>query len=405
MKASEFASVLYAKITADKRLLAGVLAAILIILSVGGYFGYQELAKRWAVPTVSGANFSLEYRKIPFDAPSLDISFSTDLDPASVTGKNVTLSPFVEGKTGIKDGNTVSYTLDKKLTVGEIYTFTIGADVRSQYGKEIGQEQVFTIEAIAGAQATKILPSGKLQNLGQNIIALFNIPVVALTNLDERDKLPCPLEITPKIAGRCQWTNGNVLEFIPDKPLEPATKYHLRVTNVPGLLYPLRGILENDIVTPELSVSTQTGAFDPRHMIIKTSAPVDADELAKNLTLTDAKTGSGTKIEVQIQGIKNEDQTVSETAFLITPKSGSLLYSSNYGVSVKKGLKPKYGTEPIASDFQVMAHSADFLSDSQVFRKIYDASGALSDTHEYTKEDAFIPSENVFFRQSFMEEI
>lgn len=396
MKVSEFFSALYAKITADKRIFAGVLAAILILLLVGGYFGYQELAKRWAVPMVSGANFSLEYRKIPFDAPSIDISFSTDLDPASVTNKNVTISPFVEGKGSIKNGNTVSYALDKKLTVGEIYTFTIGADVRSTYGKALGQEQVFTIEAIAGAEATKILPSGKVQNLGQNIVVLFNIPVVALTNLDERDKLPCPLEITPKIAGKCQWTNGNVLEFIPDKPLEPATKYHLKVADVAGLLYPLRGVLENDIITPELSVSTQTGAFDPRHMIIKTSAPVGADELGKNLTLTDMKSGSGTKIEVQ---------TVSETEFLITPKSGSLQYSHNYRVSVTKGLGPKYGTEPLASDFSVTARSADFLSSSQIFRKIYNASGVLSDTLEYTKEDALIPSQNVFFRQTFMEEI
>lgn len=103
--------------------------------------------------------------------------------------------------------------------------------------------------------------------------------------------------------------------------------------------------------------------------------------------------------------MKNEDGTVSETAFLVAPKSGSLPYSHNYRVSVAKGLKPKYGTEPLATDFSVTARSTDFLSASQVFRKIYDASGALSDTLEYTKEDAFIPSQNVFFRQTFMEEV
>jgi len=29
------------------------------------------------------------------------------------------------------------------------------------------------------------------------------------------------------------------LEFIPNKPLELATKYHLKVSDKPGLLYPL----------------------------------------------------------------------------------------------------------------------------------------------------------------------
>ncbi len=218
---------------ADKRILSGIIATFVILFSIGGYFGYQELMKRWAIPEVAGANFSLEYRKIPFDTKNIDITFSTDLDPTSLMTKNVTFSPFIEGKASVKNGNTISYALDKKLTIGEKYTFTIGSDIRSIYGKELGKEQIFTIEAISGAAATKILPSGKLQNLGQNLVVLFNIPVVPLTNLDERDKLPCPLSITPKVEGKCKWTNGNVLEFIPNKPLEMATKYHLKVSDIP----------------------------------------------------------------------------------------------------------------------------------------------------------------------------
>jgi len=48
-------------------------------------------------------------------------------------------------------------------------------------------------------KVTKILPEKNLDNLSQNIIVFFNIPVVALTNLEEKDQIPCPLEITPKI--------------------------------------------------------------------------------------------------------------------------------------------------------------------------------------------------------------
>lgn len=235
-------------------------------------------------------------------------------------------------------------------------------------------------------------------------MVLFNIPVVPLTNLSERDKLPCPLAITPKIEGKCQWTNGNILEFIPNKPLELATKYHLKVSDTLGLLYPLTNTLEDDIITPELSVSTEVNTFDPHQMIIRTSAPVDLTELAKNLTLTDVKMGTGTNMGVQIENVKYADKTMSEMEFLITSKSGPLLYSHNYGVSVKRGLKPKYGTEPLAKDFQVVARSADFLSSSQVFRKIYDSSGTLSDTSEYDSSHP-IPSQNVLFRQTFMAEV
>ncbi len=149
MKFLELMTTLRTRVVSDKRVLSGILATFVAILSIGGYLGYQELAKRWAVPMVSGANFSLEYRKIPFDAKSIDITFSSNLDPASLTNKNVTINPFVEGKASLKEGNTLSYALDKKLVIGETYTLTIGADIRSAYGKELGQEQVFTIEAIA----------------------------------------------------------------------------------------------------------------------------------------------------------------------------------------------------------------------------------------------------------------
>lgn len=228
--------------------------------------------------------------------------------------------------------------------------------------------------------------------------------MVPLTNLDARDKLPCPLEITPKVEGKCKWTNGNVLEFVPTKSLELATKYHLRVTNIAGLLYPLINTLEEDILTPELTISTDTNSFDPvRGLVIKTSAPVDETALASALTLTSA---NGDKIEAKIARVTDNLGIMSETDFIVTPRSGAFLYASSYGLQVAKGLKPKYGTEALATDFKVLARSADFLSSSEVYRKIYSASGELIDTRSYdTTTSPLIPSENVFFRQTFMAEV
>ena len=280
MRFPDFMTSLWEKISEDKRILSVTVALGVMILGVGGYFGYQQFHQRFAIPTVSGANFSLEYHKIPFDTKSIDITFSTEIDPASITTKNVTLSPVIDGRATIKDGNTISYTLDKNLTIGEIYTLTIGADIRSKYGNPMEEDQVFTIEAIAGAEATRILPAGRLDNLGQNIIVLFNIPVVPMTDLDERDRLPCPLTITPNISGKCKWTNGNVLEFIPDAPLVAATKYSLSVADTPGLLYPLHHTLTGEIITPPLTIHIPTEPFDPKVGIqIMTTAPVDSTQL------------------------------------------------------------------------------------------------------------------------------
>lgn len=133
MKPLEFLSLSHMKLIADKRVLSGIIAMAIAIVSAVGYFGYREFVKRWTVPTVSGTNFSLEYRKIPFDTKSIDITFSTDIDGTSLTKKNITLSPFIEGRPTLKDKNTVSYVLDKHLVVGETYTFVIGSDIRSVY--------------------------------------------------------------------------------------------------------------------------------------------------------------------------------------------------------------------------------------------------------------------------------
>lgn len=46
MKLSELFVNIHIKIMADKRIISGVIATVIAIVSVGGYLGYQELAKR-----------------------------------------------------------------------------------------------------------------------------------------------------------------------------------------------------------------------------------------------------------------------------------------------------------------------------------------------------------------------
>lgn len=68
------------------------IAVFSALVAAGGVFGWMKYVEMYAVPQVMGANFSLEYRKVPFDVPSIDFTFSTDLDPATVNSANVTVS-------------------------------------------------------------------------------------------------------------------------------------------------------------------------------------------------------------------------------------------------------------------------------------------------------------------------
>ncbi len=92
--------------------------------------------------------------------------------------------------------------------------------MRQSDGALLGADKVVNFRAVPEAQALKMTPTGSLDDLGQNITVIFNTPMVPMTNLEERDKLPCPFTITPKLEGKCIWTNTSVLEFIPTKHLE-----------------------------------------------------------------------------------------------------------------------------------------------------------------------------------------
>ena len=237
------------------RLSLATALGIVLLFGIGGFWMYSD----WnGVPTVVGANVSLEYRKVPYNVKSLDVIFSTPLSADTVNAKNVTLAPYVEGTVSLINEKTVRYTLVKPLTIDENYILTISKNVHSSHDVALADDFVYNFRAIGGAKATKVLPSGDAENLSQNIVVLFNIPVVPMATLANRDLLPCPLTITPHLDGTCRWTSPTILEFIPRVSLAGATEYHVKVADIPGLLYKLSESLEASFKTPALDFTIGT---------------------------------------------------------------------------------------------------------------------------------------------------
>ncbi|MBP8016944.1 hypothetical protein KAZ01_02955, partial [Candidatus Gracilibacteria bacterium] len=381
----------------NKTLIYAFGSIIILVILIGGFFGIKEIAKRWTIPVVSGANFSFEYKKIPFDVKNIEINFSTNLDEKSITKDTFSIVPYVEGKISLKNGNIINYELASKLQIGEQYTITIGKNVKSSYGVDIGKDYIYNIEAIGGAKVTKIIPKGNLQNISQNITAIFNIPIVPLTSLDNRDKLPCPLKISPEVKGKCKWISGNVLEFSPEKNFEGATNYSVKVENAPGLLYELKENFESKITTPDLTFYSDS-KFAPRYGIfLRSNFPVKIEDLGKNIKLTK----DGSEMALKIEALEGSD-----SRFIIKPKTGNFIYSSNYGISIKKGINPKFGNIPLKSEQNFSLKSNDFLNSVSVLQNVYSSSGEIVDTSDFTNdEDKLIPSKNVFFNLEFGEEV
>lgn len=240
------------------RLYAGLLAALFLVF--GGIFAVRYVM---TPPSVLAGNWDFQYRKIPYDVPSIDLTLSKDLDASSVNANTVHIAPYVEGGAELKNGNVISYKLSKPMKIGDRYTIMLGADISSAYGVKLGRDITYEFEAVAGAKAVRIMPEHALENPTKNIVVLFNMPIIPLTSNENKDQLPCPITIAPAVSGKCKWTSSTILEYVPDAPFALSTKYHVEVASVQGLLYPLSEKKSADFETATLALLDGTGSFDP----------------------------------------------------------------------------------------------------------------------------------------------
>lgn len=391
-----------------KCLKGSAVAAIAAIVAAGGVFGWMKYAEMYAVPQVMGANFSLEYRKVPFDVPSIDFTFSTDLDPATVNASNVTISSGLSGYPSLKSGNVVSIALQQKMTVGEKYVFTLSKDIATPRGKKLGADYVVEVEAVGGVKVSRAIPTGETDKLSKNPVFIFNIPVVALASLSEKDKIPCPVKFEPAVAGRCSWIAGNVLEYVLDKPLVGSAKYAVTVGNSDGFLYPMKDEFKTEFTTPELKALVDTGAelqrFSPKDGIwVAFSTDVSAKTLESKLELKED--ASGKAVPAVVKAPAGGDVS---NAFVITGKDGPLNHSTTYKLRVAEGLMPAFGNVAMKTAAEWKVRSNDFISNVEVKYKNLSETGALIDTpsvYEYGKLVPGLPPKNGILSIDFDEDV
>lgn len=379
---------------------------------------YKIFTPQDLFPKVLSANFDINYRKVPFDIGKLDITFSKELDATTVNTQNFQISPSVDGSLQLVSGNTIRYVLSKDLEVGKEYTITISQNIKSTDGKKLDKEYTILIEVVSGVKVLKIIPEWNLENLWQNIAVFFNMPVVPLTNLDKRDELPCPLEISPNIEWSCKWTTTSVLEFIPKNILQGATEYTIKVVDKPWLFYPIKEWKEVKIKTPALKVWTAyENKFRAKDWIpVSFNFPVDINELKskiylRGVDLTD-KVNPQTKKEFEITSVD-----WSETNFIIKLKNESFIYDYSYNLWIIWWIKPKYWNIDMTGDKFFNLKTYWFLSNVSVYQKIFSQTWSLIDTkyinfrqpwQDYYSRYGYydyLPNNDIMFYLDFQEEV
>lgn len=257
-------------------------------------------------------------------------------------------------------------------------------------------------------KVSRAIPTGTTDKLSKNPVFIFNIPVVALASLSEKDKIPCPVKFEPAVPGRCSWIAGNVLEYVLDKPLAGSAKYAVTVSNSSGFLYPMKDEFKTEFSTPELKALVDTGSelprFSPKEGVwVAFSTDVSVKALSEKLELKEDV--SGKVVPAVAKAPAGGDVS---NAFVITGKDGPLDHSATYKIRVAEGLMPAFGNVAMKSAAEWKVRSNDFISNVEVKYKNLSETGVLIDTpsvYEYGKLVPGLPPKNGILSIDFDEDV
>lgn len=358
-------------------LLIGIIVLSWVIFGTIKLIRYQNWKNM--IPSVIGANFDLNYKKIPYNVKNIDIIFSTNLNKDTIKN-NFQIYPNIPWNVSIVSGNIIRYKLDENLKIWTDYTLLIGKDIKAENWKILAKEQTYMIQAVAWVKATQIFPQWELENLSQNIIAFFNIPLVPLTTLDQKDKIPCPLEISPSIEWKCKWTTSSVVEFIPKNHLDWATKYTVKIKNVDWLFYPIEEEKQIEFTTPKLKAYIPE-TFSPKDWLIITfNFPIKNENLTNNIKLYNHSTWTqnlswNNQIDIEI----SQDPT-NPSSYIIKPKANKFTYSKSYNLIISKWISPLNWNIPLQDEYNRIINATNFITSIDTYQRIYSQTGALVDT-------------------------
>jgi uncharacterized protein YfaS (alpha-2-macroglobulin family) len=201
-----------------------------------------ETSYRWQFNT-AGPRLTASY---PFDgageverATAITLLFDQPMDRDSVE-ENFLLSTGGEaveiaGDFVWTDDHTLAFRPAEALQVATPYTVTVGTEALAAggtYGLGSPYRAVFTTVDFLAVESVQPAPGSTEVTIAptDTVIAVqFNHPVVSILGLSERENLPSPITIAPRLAGQGEWVTTSLFVFRPTEPLQPSTEYRVTV--------------------------------------------------------------------------------------------------------------------------------------------------------------------------------
>lgn len=405
-----------------KQIIFFFIAFIIAILWVFWYLYFVDNTLK-----VLAWNFDFSYRKIPYDVWYIDFTLSQDLDSKTVTKDNFVISPKTDWEVSLVWTNVIRYKFLEKLNIWDDLSITLKQWLKSTKWEMLVEEYNYIVRVIDWAKVLQIIPNWEIgdikekiewdmsisyysdeekivdkedkyesvwTNLSQNIAVFFNIPMVSLTNLDEKDKLPCPIDIEPKLDWVCKWTTSSVMEYIPKDWFLGATKYKVSVPITSWLLYKLWSGSSVEITTPKLQFYVDEKFNVKNNIKIRFNFAPNLDILKDKLKLSEW----GKKKDFYL----TYDKT-NESVVVVNIQWGTYKYWQRYTLEFDKWIMPKYGNMPTLEKIVLNTKSVGFLNKVSVNQNVF-SGWKLINTNSF---DDFnnLPIKNTVLTLNFEEEI
>ncbi len=163
--------------------------------------------------------------EIFFDQPMQKDSVESALQVKDEQGE------IVKGKIDWPDDSHLRFSPEKPLSLDTDYEVNLAATAKSATQLSLEEKFSFHFKTQTPLLVSQVIPADGTQGVkvDSNITVLFNRPVVALTVLEDQDKLVQPLTFSPEVKGHGEWINTSTYAFYPDQPLNSGTRYTVSI--------------------------------------------------------------------------------------------------------------------------------------------------------------------------------
>ncbi|MDD5751515.1 MAG: Ig-like domain-containing protein, partial [Candidatus Peribacteraceae bacterium] len=289
----------------------------------------------------------------------LHFSFPALLEHASAE-EMMTVPKGLTGSWLWKD-DVLTFVPSAPLVTGKTYAFHLNGQVKKTDGTLLGRDLNFTFTVAGPAKVVLRIPEQGSQDVdpASAVTLIFDRPMIPLTQLQgaaaSARTAHWPVTITPESAGRWRWLSTVAVEFVPEKPLLPSTRYTVTVPK--GIPTVAGDTTEEDFswvfetTRPQMISSDLPEGYayaGPTTKIALTfNQEMDPALLKESIALArvvDGKEAETLPVGDLAFGTTDDDKPVTDRTTIIVTPGKALEFSQAYALKLLPGFRGAQGT-------------------------------------------------------------